>query len=194
MSKIVRESVHDILSNCGFVSEPGKPRLFLVEEPRTVTPAFYCTLYRRRGKVHLGGGVGLYFREFEEMWSASISKEERRIDFTLPIIMLIDNYLELIEGGALRYYDPEDIEDAASQIYNLASQLPTSPEALGKALSDRELIGKPVSNYLHIFDYNASDDLYFRKSVCFVHWFMERFPAYAWHMRQCLTSRQSQRL
>lgn len=194
MSKIARDSVYDILSGCGFVREPGKPDLFLVEKPRTVTPAFYCRLLRRQGQVQISGGVGLFFREFEKIWSDSISREDRRIDATLPMGMLIDNYLELIEGDALGYYDIEDIEYTARQIYDLTSRLPASPIALDKALSERELLGKPVSNYLHIFDYHEDDNLYFRKSVCFVHWFMERFPHYAGHMRQCLTGRQLQRL
>lgn len=194
MSKIVRESVRDILSDCGFVTEPGKPGLFLVEEARTVTPAFYCRLLRRRGKVHLGGGVGLFFRDFEKMWSNSISREERRIDFTLPLIMLIDNYLELIDGDALGYYDLEDLDDPARQIYDLTRRLPASPNALDNALAEGELLGKPVSNYLHIFAYNEDDNLYFRKSSCFIHWFMENFPQFAEHMRQCLTGPQLQRL
>lgn len=194
MSKIARESVYDILAGCGFVAVPGKPGLFLVEEPRTVTPAFYCTLLRRQGKVQLSGGIGLFFREFEKIWSDSISREERRIDATLPIGMFISNYLELIESEALRYYDLEDLEDAARQIYDLTRRLPASPDAFDKALSESELLGGPVSNYLHIFDYNEDDDLYFRKSACFIHWFMETFPKFAEHMRQCLTGSQLRRL
>jgi hypothetical protein len=194
MNKITRESVYDILSDCGFAAVPGKPGLFLVEEARTVTPAYYCSLLRRRGKVQLSGGVGLFFREFEEMWRDSISKEDRRIDATLPVGMLIDNYLELIDGAALRYYGLEDLKYAACQIYGLASRLPASPIALDKALSEGKLLGKPISSYLHIFGYHEDDNLYFRKSVCFVHWFMEKFPHYASHMRQCLTRPQLQRL
>jgi hypothetical protein len=194
MSKIARESVHDILSSCGFVAAPGKAGLFLVEEARTVTPAYYCSLLRRGGRVQLSGGVGLFFREFEEMWSDSISKDDRRIDATLPLIMLIDNYLELIDSAALRYYDLKGIEYASCQIYDLINRLPTSPIALDKALSEGQLLGKPVSNYLHIFGYHEDDNLYFRKSACFVHWFMERFPHFAGHMRQCLTGPQLRRL
>lgn len=195
MSKITRETVDDILSNCGFVKEPRKPNLFLVGKARTVTPAFYCRMLRKRGKVHLGGGVGLFLPEFETMWRDTISREDRRIDATLPLGMLIDNYLELIEGGALGYYELEDdIGGAAYQIYELASRLPASLDALDKALLDGELLGQPVSNYLHIFDYNKDDNLYFRKSVCFVRWFMEKFPQFADHLQQCLTARQWQRL
>jgi len=194
MSKIARESVYDVLSNCGFVRGPGKRGLFLIEEARTVTPAYYCSLLRKQGKVQLSGGLGLFFREFEEMWSDSISKEDRRIDATLPIGMLVDNYLELIDGAALRYYDLEDIKYAARQIYDFTSRLPASPIALDKALSEGELLGKPVSNYLHIFGYHEDDNLYFRKSVSFVHWFMEKFPHFAEHMRQCLSGPQLRRL
>lgn len=194
MSKIARESVHDILSNCGFISEPGRPNLFLVEKARTVTPAYYCSLLRKQGKVQLSGGLGLFFREFEDMWSSSISRDDRRIDATLPLIMFISNYLELIDGAALRYYDLEDIKHAARQIYDFTSRLPFSPIALDKALSEGELLGKPVSSYLHIFGYHEDDNLYFRKSACFVHWFMEKFPHFAEHMRRCLTGQQLQRL
>lgn len=151
-------------------------------------------MLRRQGKIQLSGGLGLFFREFEKIWSDSISKEERRIDATLPIGMLIDNYPELNESGALRYYDLEDIDYAARQIYDLTRRLPASPAALDKALAEGKLLGKPVSDYLHIFDYNKDDNLYFRKSVCFVHWFIENFPDYATHMRRCLTDRQLQRL
>jgi len=194
MSTIVRNSVYDILSDCGFVAVRRKPGLFLVEEPQEVTPAFYCTLLRRQGKVQLSGGVGLFFREFEKMWRDSISREEARIDTTLPIGMFISNYLELIESAALRYYDLEDIDYAARQIHDLTRRLPDSLDAFDEALSDGELLGKPVSNYLHIFDYNEDDDLYFRKSACFIDWFMKTFPQFAEHMRQCLTGRQLKRL
>jgi hypothetical protein len=192
---ITQESVDDILSNCGFVREPGKPgHLFLVEAPGTVTPAFYSMLFRRRGEAHLGGGVGLFFREFEKMWSDSLSREERRIDATLPLGMLIDNYLELIDAGTFRYSGLEGIEDAGRRIYDFTRRLPASPEAFDKALSEGKLLGKPVSDYLHIRGYNEDDDLYFRKSVSFVHWFIETFPQFAGHLRQCLTGSQLRRL
>lgn len=194
MNKITQEAVHDILSDCGFVAVPGKPNLFLVEEARTVTPAFYCRLLRRQGRVQLSGGAGLFFREFEKTWGDSISREERRIDYTLPIIMLISNYIELIEGNALRYYDLEGIGDAAYQIYNLIRRLPDSLEAFDKSLADGKLLGESVYKYFHIFDYHDSDSLYFRKSACFVHWFIEKYPQFSRRMRQSLTGRQLQRL
>jgi len=192
---IAQESVDAILSNCGFIRESARPgRLFLVEEPRTVTPAFYCNVFRRRGKAHLGGGVGLFFRDFEKTWRDSLSQEERRIDATLPLGMLIDNYPELIEAGIFRYSDLEGIRDAGRRIYDFTRRLPASPDAFDKALSDGELLGIPVSDYLHIRGYNEDDNLYLRKSVRFVHWFMETFPHFATHLLQCLTSYQLRRL
>jgi hypothetical protein len=160
--------------------------------PRSYAPAGWDAGGGGGGET--GNPIGLFFREFEEMWSDSISREDRRIDTTLPVIMFISNYLELNDNAVLRYYDPEEIKYAACQIYDLTSRLPASPIALDKTLSEGELLGMPVSNYLHIFDYHEDDDLHFRKSVCFVHWFMESFPHFAEHMRQCLTGRQLQRL
>lgn len=194
MSKAIPESVADILLDCGFVRHSGKPALFLFEEPGAVTPAFYCDLLRKQGKVQLSGGIGLFFTKFEETWNEHISGEEKRIDGTLPIIMLISNYLELIDSGALRYYDLIDLRYSAQHIYNLARKLPASPIALDKALSKGILLDKPVSDYLHIFDYNDDENLYFRKSAHFVHWFIEQYPNFAHHMCQCLTQRQAQRL
>ena len=194
MTKVDQASINKVLLKNGFTRQQKKSDLFLIGEPRPVTPAYYCRIVRKQGKVRLGGAIGLFFSEFEVIWNLSLSNKERRIDLTLPIIMLIDNYRELIESDVFRYSGLVGIYNSVGRIYNLTSQLPNSMEELDEVLIEGSLIGKPVHDYLHIFDYYDDDNLYFRKSSSFVYWFIESFPQFAEHLRQCLTSCQRQRL
>lgn len=194
MTRILRDSVHEVLTSNGFVRYSGKYGLFLIGEARTVTPAFYCLVLRKRGEVRLGGGIGLFFSEFERTWAASLSMEDRRNDATLPLIMLIDNYPKLIEGGVLKYSGIPGVEEAARQLYDFVRRLPDTIESFSDALSRKNLLGIQISEYLHIFDYHDSDNLYFRKSKSFVYWFIEAYPQLTEQLCQCLSHRQRQRL
>jgi hypothetical protein len=178
----------------GFVRLSGNPTLFLVGQPKVVTPAFYCSIFKRAGAIQLGGGVGLFVHDFEIMWRDSLSKEDARLDATLPLIRLVDNYLELSDGGALRFYDIENIKIAGQQIYDLVRQLPSSLDELAEALEKGKLLDHPVSDYLHIFDYYDDGNIYFRKSSRFVYWFIDAFPQLSTQLLRCLSASQLRRL
>lgn len=194
MSIISRRLINQRLVESGFTKIIGKQNLFLTSNPSEVTPAFLCNVFRRNGKVSVGGAVGLYFTEFEELWEKSISKEERRIDATLPLVMLIENYRELDHAGVLRYLESSQLRVVMSHIHELISHLPNSIVDFEKSLIGNTLLGINISTYLHIFDYHSDDNLYFRKSICFVRWFMNNYPHLAEHLSKCLTTNQKERL
>jgi hypothetical protein len=144
--------------------------------------------------VAIGGAVGLFFPEFESIWANSISKEENQIDTTLPIVKLIENFNCLIDSGILRYNELDSIGRSASIIYDFISFFPKSIDEFYEVLLCKELLGKSFSSYLHIVNYNDDDNLYYRKSVSFIYWFIKTYPQYSERMYECLSHDQQQRL
>lgn len=195
MTNIDSQSPNVALELAGFCRSSRTTKLFLIDDKSPITPAYYCLVNRKKGKVQFGGGFGTYFREFEQLWHDSLSREERKLDLTLPLIMSIDNYLELVDEEVFRFSDTfDEILDHALRIYNFCLKFPKSIEEFDKALMDGAMLGKRVSDYLHMFDYYESDNLYFRKSASFVRWFADAWPEQAPHMHRCLTSSQLERL
>jgi len=195
MTAVNDRSVMVALQLAGFSPCSTNPRLFLVDGNLSITPAFLCLTIKRSRKIRLSGGVGLYFREFERIWDDSISKTEKRFNFTLPMIMAIDNYMTLIDNGVFSFTDDsEEIADYARQIYNLCAKFPCSAEEFGQVLIARKMIDKNVSDYFHIFGYHEDDNIFFRKSVGFIYWFLDRWPEFSQDMFRCLTEYQSRRL
>lgn len=183
------------LRQVGFSCLPTVPKLYLVNWDSDVSPAYYATPIRRRGKVQLGGGVGIYFREFEEQWNSAASRADLKTEFTLPLIMLIDNYLLLIRRGVFEFTNQADeVIEHASEIFGLCSSLPCSIEDFVQSLTLGKIGGKRISDYLHIFAYHENDDEFLRKSVGFVHWFINKWPQHAEALRKCLTQEQLMRI
>lgn len=195
MTDISTKSLYTALELAGFHRSTVRPRLFLTDGGSTVSAAFYCGEVKRRGQIRFSGGVGVVFPEFEDKWNASLSKKEQREDSTLPLIMALDNFEYLIENRVFRYSNNfDDLLTSARHINVLCSKLPSSIDEFGSALGECRLLGKPVSEYLHIFDYHADDNLYFRKSSEFILWFLDRWPNLADQMYKCLSGAQQKRL
>jgi transposase len=137
----------------------------------------------------------LYFGDFEKGWRASLTTEERRNDATLPLIMLLDNFSELIGTDFFEYTDSEtSLRRHCETIYEICNRFPRSIDELDAALSRRELVGKPLAEFVHIFDYHNDRDLYFRKSVEFVRWFCRTWTSRCPRLLDCLTDRQRHRI
>lgn len=195
MTAIDRKTILGLLEECGLARSPFDVGLFLVNGSKVISPAYRLNIVRKRGRVRFGGAIGLYFRDFEALWRTSLSSRERKIDATLPLVMLIDNYAYLIDRGVFDYTDRvEELSVRAAAVCSLVRQLPQSIEEFDKCLLDKHILGKNISEYTHIFDYNDDFNLYYRKSVSFIGWFAETWPESAEHLRSCLTLRQLQRL
>jgi hypothetical protein len=195
MTAINNHLFFSVLQASGFYRDSSASNLFLIDKSQPVTPAYRCRINRKGGRVQFGGSYGMYFLEFERTWRDSLTKAERKLDFTLPLVMLIDNYMELVENGVFTFSEClSEVSQYASQLYRTCLKLPMSIGEFNIALIDQTMLGKPLSDYLHIFDYHADGDLYFRKSERFVRWFADTWPEQAQALYRCLTASQRKRL
>jgi hypothetical protein len=162
----------DALRSVGFHScIKHRSNFFLVSEDADLSPAFMCRLVKRGGYVRYGGTFGIYFREFERTWRSSLSPLDKRLDHTLPLAMLIDNYMGLIDDGVFEYIDVAAYaRPKSASIFRLCSRLPRSWPEFVNAVNENSLLGRPVSLYLHIAPYRGKDDLYAQKSIAFIKW------------------------
>lgn len=193
--KIGKDIIIRALESSGFARSPFDERLFTINGTSLIAPAYYLNIVRKRNMIRLGGAIGLYFADFENEWRAFLSREERKIDATLPLIMLIDNYAQLININIFNYTnDTAEIYESAKEIYDLANLLPKTMRDFDGCLLSKEIVYHKISDYTHIFDYNNDKNLYFRKSVEFIHWFSRNHPEYAEHLFDCLTERQKKRI
>lgn len=188
--------VYTALTRAGF-HRPRKdrPTLFVVDDSKSVSGAYYCALHRRQRMVRFGGGIGLYFKDFERMWENSVSSDEKRLDHTLPIILAIGNFMPLIDSGALDFFcDMSTMFDNAKNIHTSVFALPQSFEELSTSLSMCALLDIPINEYLHLFYYSTDESLYFRKSKTFISWLADSRPEIACLLYGCLTAHQKARL
>lgn len=191
---VIEQDVDVAIFNSGFNQLLGYNRLLLIGDMNVINPAFYCRLIKRRHQVRLGGGLGIFFGDFEHIWTKAISAKERKLDSTLPIVMLIDNFIELIDDRVFRYVDAPCIEHSLRKVYTLTLRLPRTLDEFVTVLETKTLLGKPLHSYLHIRDYNEDSNLYLRKSVEFVNWFVQTYPEFADKLIECLTPRQIERV
>ena len=194
MSSLSKALVDATLQNVGF-SKSFRSDLFLLHPGSSVSPGYCRTIIRRAGEIKLSGGVGTYFPEFEDIWRRSLLTQERRLDYTLPLIMLVENFAELVDAGTLESVDnANELTERCRSIYFLCEKFPKSIEDFCLILNKGEMVGKRFSDYLHIFDYFDDDSLYLRKSIAFIHWFIELWPNFEEKMYECLTAAQRRRL
>jgi hypothetical protein len=195
MNHMDKRWMYQTLCTIGFVQSADHANLFFIDAERELTPAYSCMISRKNHRVRWGGGVGLYFREFERDWRKSLSAVQRRADVTLPMTMLLDNYVRLLGDEFFSYEgDQNEICVRARLLYRLCALFPKSIHEFMLALESKEIVGKRISDYMHIFDYHVGDSLYLRKSVAFVHWFTEKWPSSTDKIYACLTDAQRRRL
>lgn len=195
MTPIDNFQIDSALRIAGFIQCKDIPRLFLLAGDAVVSPAYYCAPVRKRRAVHLGGGVGLYFKEFEKTWNSELGKEGLRSGFTLPMIMIIDNYISLIDEDLFTFTnDYDEITRCCIVMREFCLQFPSSIEEFSQILVDKKIIDKNFSDYLHIFPYNDNDNLYYRKSVRFIQWFCKMHPELSPRLLDCLTEYQIRRV
>lgn len=189
-----RKEIYSALYMAGFSQGP-RNQLFVVDCDLPVTPAYACNIISKKGKFILSGAIGIYVKEFESIWLGSLSSDERLIDRTLPVIMAIENYIELINLGVFDTINEfDDAIDLSLCIYRFCKNFPASKNEFHKALISGQVVGRPVSEYLHIVDYFDDDNLYLRKSVAFIRWIDINWPELSQDMRRCLTRSQLRRL
>ena len=195
MTKYSEKDIYNYLSTSGFTQHDRIKRLFFVNyHSYDICPSFLCSIKRRRNRVRIGGAFGLYFKEFEQLWSARHSSLSK-LEFKLPLVMLIDNYSNIVDEIVFNYTDDAvDLTKSASAIYDLCTLFPSSEVEFAKILETKEMVGKPFSSYLHIFDYNSDDSHLLRKSIGFVEWYICRWPKQADLLYDCLAPLQLRRL
>jgi hypothetical protein len=195
MMKLCQSSIISLIEMSGFHKSPTNKLFFLTEVDSEISPAYCLNIIKNRGKVRLGGALGLYFRAFELTWRDSLSAHEKSIDFTLPLVMLVDNFSGLLDGDFFDYSDePEKMHSNACALRRLCADLPLSIAQFENAVKYCQLIGKPISDYLHITEYNTDENLYFRKSCSFLFWFAQQWPEAADSLDDCLDDHQKRRL
>ena len=194
MTLIQKDLLDSVFASVGFYNGT-RPNLFFTDKDRPIIPSYYRTILRKSGKPSLSGGIGLYFTEFEKEWRRLLTPDERRLDCTLPLITMIENFPILLEGGVFKPADNSiDLADRVIKIYDLCRELPRTVDEFCQCLQRSELLGRPVSEYVHIYDYFDNHNLYLRKSTSFVLWFTRASPHCASDMYQSLTISQRRRL
>lgn len=178
------------LAQRGFRVLDRQRHILLVNVDSEVSPAFIPVIRRCRGHYRISGGFGLYVSEFEGIWRKAITKEELKVDRTLPIIISIENFAELNDAGVFRPLDSvEAVEKVSRLIFELCSSMPQSVERLLQDISECSLLGKDFERYIHYFSDIDSSNIYFRKSAAFIHWASAKWPDVGQAMSACLHAR-----
>lgn len=194
MKTLRNSDVASALLLAGFKSLDRCSNLLILDQESLITPAFMFSVRRRNSAVRIGGGVGLYFSEFEGDWLKKKGLRTRS-RCSLPLVMHVANFLELIECGLLRYSNSMDeISRHAASIYQLCSRLPRSLDEFHATVAEGQILTKRFSDFLHIFDYYENDDPLFLKSVAFIEWMESEYPSVARAMIATLTEEQVARL
>ncbi len=187
-----RKSIKTHLLNAGFILDDIRNVVYIVEKNDEISPAFIPNIISRMGRLQVGGGMGLYFENFEKKWRESLSREERRIDRSLPMIIAIDNFMEFIDAGIFRPINNDsEIQRTAITIYNKCLELPRSIEDFSEHLDSCNILNKKVFQYIHYYSEVDDGNLYFSKSASFVFWLEDRWPELSRKMLDCLDKRTS---
>lgn len=186
-------SILDIyLINSGFVLDNIRKRFYIIGKNKDISPAFVPNVISRRGELQIGGGIGLYFEDFEIKWWNSLSKEDRKIDRSLPMIIAIDNFIDLIDGGIFRpTNNNKEIDSIAKLLFKKCSELPNSIDDFSECLGECSILSKNISQYMHYYSEIDEGNLYFSKSASFVFWLGERWPGLSDKILRCLDKHTS---
>jgi len=185
--KISQDFLESKLVEAGFFCPWRKRNIFLVNESLEIAPAFIPRILRRDGRIQVSGGMGIFFNEFEERWRATLTKEEVKVDKTLPLIISIENFAELNDAGVFIYTDDSaDVEKISNILFLHCSMFPKSVEELKSSISCCRILGKSVSQYLHYFSCFDDSNIYFKKSASFVFWLQMRWPELGEMLLSCV--------
>jgi len=185
-----RKSVEICLLNAGFILDDIRNYVYIVEKNAKISPAFIPNVFSRKGRLQIGGGIGLYFDNFEKKRAETLSREERKIDRSLPMIIAIDNFIELIDAGVFRTVNSVDeIQNVADVIYEKCLGLPNSVEDFSRCLEFCNILDKQVAQYIHYYSEVDDKNLYFSKSASFVWWLENLWPELANKIIGCLNRR-----
>jgi hypothetical protein len=174
----------------GFFLVNRRNLVFLVGADSLISPAFVARITRQNNRVRLSGGIGLYFAEFENAWRRHARLRQATHAFTLPLILPVENFAELSENVFLLSDDVDDIKSSAQEVYELCRRLPASKTSFIEALRHGSLASKPLSDYLHVFPYHSSENVYFQKSAFFIKWLGNECPSSANHLLEALNEYQ----
>ena len=195
MTYLTEKDIFENFKSLGYIESHLKEGLFLVENSNEVCGAYYATIEKRSGKIRLGGGIGVYAAEFENIWMKSISKVEKKLDKTLPLIMIIDNFVDKLNDTFFEFSnDINDLKKNGLDLYNLCSLLPNSTDSLRNCFLKNNIINFNISQYLHIFEYNKDNNIYLNKSILFILWAIWKFPDIKDNIISSLDCRQIERL
>lgn len=187
---IDRDFIKSSLFQCGFHAHSRQKHILLVSPDSEVSPAFTPVIMRRRGQFRITGGFGLYAAEFEENWRKTLSREELKVERTLPIMISIENFAELNDVGVFRDLSTEnEVEVVSALLFEYCSLMPQSVEALLSDLRTCSILGRKFADYIHHFSDVDDSNIYFRKSATFLHWASVRWPGAGDAMSACLDSR-----
>lgn len=194
MLDINRDEIKETLGSVGFECHRRHPGIFLVGRDREIAPAYVCRLIKKKRKVRLGGGLGIYFRYFEELWSQKADRYLRK-QFTLPMILDLGNYVGDIDSEVFEYADSHTkIICISNHIMSFLKHFPLSHSEFSTALRDNAIAKKAVGDYFHIVDYFTDDNPFFLKSVAFIRWYRTEYPEYFEDLEACLSGAQRRRL
>lgn len=184
---IDHHTVHRAIVDSGFRPSLKRNNLYLSGADGPVMPAFVPNITRRKGRAQIGGGVGIYLDEFEEIWRSRLNKKELSLDNTLPLILSVDNFIELLNDGIFRGKDNyEDLKFDARCILAICEKLPNSISDLEMCFDRCAISGKKVCQYVHYFSDIDKYNLYFSKSASFYFWMNARWPSLACKFIACL--------
>jgi hypothetical protein len=187
-----RKLIDLYLIDAGFILDNIRKSVYILEKNKDISPAFVPNITSRMGKLQIGGGIGLYFEDFEIEWRNSLSKEDRKIDRSLPMVIAIDNFIELVDNGIFRPTDNnKEIERIVSVLFDKCSTLPNSIDDFSRCLDACNILNKNVFQYIHYYSEIDEGNLYFSKSASFTFWLGVRWPELPDKILSCLDSRTS---
>lgn len=186
------KSIEIQLLNAGFLLDDVRNGVYIIGKNDAISPAFIPNIISRVGKLQVGGGIGLYFENFEKKWRESLSRKERRIDRSLPMIIAIDNFMEFVDAGVFRPISSDDeIKRTANTIYNKCLELPRSIDDFSECLDSCIMLNKQIFQYIHCYSEIDEVNFYFSKSASFMFWLETQWPELSRKMFDCLDKRTS---
>lgn len=161
--------------------------VYLVNIDQEISPAFIPSIIRSKGKIRFSGGMGIYFNEFEIGWRNTLSRAEKSADNTLPLLISIENFLELSKFGVFILSDIEEcIFNNAKIIFGHCSLLPGSFDELRSSIKNCLLLNKRIEQYIHYYSEIDENNIYFSKSASFFLWINNKYPHIGSELLSCV--------
>lgn len=195
MNQLTSYAIRDIAISLGFFNTNENRNVFILEKESNLSPAFLLQIVRRNNTARIDGGIGLFDREFEIVWARSLSKNERLIDKTLPVVLNCGNFRDIYTNSILDYTDSiEQIKYQLTVIKNVCAQFPNSYKQLEDCILLGEICEHAVSSYFHVSSYYIDSNLYLRKSIAYIQWIVSKYPTINSSLLGCFNGKELERI